>query len=172
MTQVIVIDTNVLEYLFDDATHNSDGHIDSFLEAFVSKGKGLGLDSERDGKDSRILREYQNRLQYHIKQASEHGQRTNWLRYVLLNAPRVLAPVDLSDGLGKAISGVIGHMTCVKAETRDQRMVYVGIALDCVLVSDNPAHITNHATGLRRCARKNGSSNADFVSSAVAAASI
>jgi len=170
MTSTLVIDTNVLEYLFDDATHNADGHIDEFLKAFVEKRRNIGLDRPAAGQSSRIIGEYKHRLQYHLKQASDQTLRTQWLRYVLEFADRIDVPVNLADSLGKCIRSKIGHRTRVRAETSDQLFVYVASALDCVMVSDNKAHINHHAKQLRRCARSHDSNNTDFLSSVEAAA--
>jgi len=172
MTDTLVIDTNVLEYLFDDAAHNADGHIDVLLKAITEKKKRIGLDRPAGTQNSRILAEYGHRLKQHLKQMAEQGLRTQWLRYIVVFAERAEVSVNLSDGLGVCISSAIGHRSKVHAETSDQIFVYVACVLDCEMVSDNSSHITNHSKLLRKCAKGLGSGNTDFISSQAAAAAI
>src|SRR5437899_1284088 len=68
MTEVLVIDTNVLEYLFNNR-QNEDKHIDLFLEGVVRTQKRIGFDKASDGKKPRILSEYEHRLRPYLEKA-------------------------------------------------------------------------------------------------------
>jgi len=150
---------------------NHDGHIDRLLEKVAGQSKKICIDEPVGTRKSRIIQEYEHRLQNRWKQANERGNCLQWLRYVTQYAERRYTPVDLSNGLGSCIESKIGYSTKVKAEDSDQVFVYVASALDSLMISNNRNHITNHAANLRKCAKHQGSHNTDFVSSVVAEAS-
>ena len=161
MTESNVVDTNVLEHVFEP-TINANRHIDRLLEKFVAQKRILCIDSPPEKTKSRIIAEYNNRLKERLKTMDEQDQRVIWLRYLLLYADRRTIAVDLSDQLGYQI---VPHMDKVGAERSDQVFVYVACALDCVMISNNKNHITNLRAKLRKAARKHGSDNTDFLSS-------
>jgi hypothetical protein len=164
MTDAMVIDTNVLEHVFHPII-NGDGHIERLLRKFSEQRHKLCIDRPPAGQRSRIIEEYNHRLRFHLRGMQERGQVTQWLRYVLVLAERVDTPVDLSDKLGRFI---VPQMDSVRAERSDQIFVYVACALDSVMVSNNSRHVTDIRVGLRRAARKVGSKNTEFFSSAEA----
>jgi hypothetical protein len=168
MTPAMVIDTNVIEHVFDSVV-NGDGHVERFFQKFTRQKKALCLDRPPDGQKSRILSEYQHRMQFHARQIDEHGQMTQWLRYIFVLADRIDTPVNLADALGR---NVAQHMNRVQAERSDQIFVYVACRLDSVMVSNNTRHVTNLRPQLRRAARSVHSNNTDFVSSSDAEASM
>ena len=163
-----MIDTNVLEHAFDVAK-NSDGHLDRLLRKFAEQKRKLCLDRPVGGRQSRIMEEYNHRLQFHLKAMHEQGQILQWLRYLLVHAERLDVPVDLSDALGSCL---VPQMNRVLAERSDQLFVYVACALDSVMVSNNSRHVTDLRPGLRRCARRAGCNNTDFLSSLQAEAAM
>ncbi len=161
MTEALVIDTNVIEHVFNPAM-NVNGHIESLLRKFSEQRRKLCLDRPKEGKQSRIFAEYQHRLQFYSKKMEDIGLVSHWIRYLVLFADRIDAPVDLSDKLGKHF---VPAMKAVKAETSDQIFVYVACALDSVMVSNNSLHVTDIREHLQAAAQKVGSHNTDFISS-------
>jgi hypothetical protein len=168
MTEAMVIDTNVLEHVFD-AARNADGHLERLLRKFAEQKRKLCLDRPVAGGQSRIMGEYNHRLQFHLKAIHEQGHIAQWLRYLLLLAERVDAPVNLSDALGTRVAA---QMNRVRAERSDQVFVYIACVLDSVMVSNNSRHVTDLRRALRRCARSVGSDNTDFLSSPQAEAAM
>jgi len=168
MTPAMVLDTNVLEHAFNPVV-NGDGHVENLLKKFTQQRKKLCLDRPAAGKKSRILEEYDHRLQFHKKKIAEQGQMTQWLRYILVLADREDTPVNLADGLGVRVAG---HMDRVQAERSDQLFVYVACRLNSVMVSNNSRHVTDLRTELRRAARSVHNNETDFVSSIEAEASM
>ena len=166
MTEAMVIDTNVLEHVFDPS-RNADGHLERLLRKFSEQTRKLCIDRPVAGRKSRIIQEYNHRLQFHLKAMDERGQLAQWLRYLLVLAERVDAPANLRDGLG---SRLVPKMNRVGAERSDQVFVYVACVLDSVMVSNNSRHVTDLRLDLRRCARSIGSNNTDFLSSVQAEA--
>lgn len=166
MTESNVVDTNVLEHVFNSVV-NADKHIDRLLQKFTEQTRKLCIDRPVGNKKSRIMAEYQHRLDPHLKKMDEEGQLTIWLRYLLVHAEKRDVSVDLSDQLGCRI---VPQMNRVNAERSDQIFVYVACALDCVMISNNNVHITDLRKGLRSAARKHGSNNTDFLSSVKAEA--
>lgn len=161
MTEAMVIDTNILEHTFHPVI-NGDGHVDRLLRKFAEQKRKLCIDRPAAKGKSRILAEYEHRLQFHLKAMEERGQVAIWLRYLVVLAERVDTPVDLSDQLGSLL---VPQMDKVGAERSDQVFVYVACALDSVMVSNNAVHVTDIRRGLRRAARKVRSNNTDFLSS-------
>lgn len=161
MTEAMVVDTNVLEHVFNRDV-NADGHLDRLLRKFSEQKRKLCLDRPAASRRSRIIEEYNNRLQFHLRAMDESGQVTYWLRYLLVVAERVDTPVDLSDRLGGL---VVPQMDAVGAERSDQVFVYVACALNSTMISNNALHVTNIRTGLRRAARKVHSRDTDFLTS-------
>ena len=168
MTEAMVIDTNVLEHVFDPA-NNTNGHIERFLEKFTRQRKKLCIDGVDGSGKSRILDEYKHRLGARLSKMDEQDRLLHCLRYFLLQADRVAAQVNLADGLGSCL---VPKMNRVMAERSDQVFVYVACALDSVMVSNNRRHVTDLRQGLRQCARKARSNNSDFVSSVDAEAAM
>jgi hypothetical protein len=166
MTDAMVIDTNVLEHVFDPAM-NVGGHIETLLKKFSAQGKKLCIDRPVGSRKSRIIQEYQHRLQARIDAMDQQNQLYEWLRYVIVLAERLDTPVNLADGLGSCF---VPRMNRVNAERSDQVFVYVACALDSVMVSNNNRHITGIKNHLCRCARAAGSDNTDFLSSTQAEA--
>ena len=72
MTAALVIDTNVIEHVFDPVK-NGDGHIDSFLRKFSEQKRKLCIDKVGAGQKSRIIDEYRSRLEHHLKGIAERG---------------------------------------------------------------------------------------------------
>jgi hypothetical protein len=168
MTAALVIDTNVIEHVFDPVK-NGDGHIDSFLRKFSEQKRKLCIDKVGAGQKSRIIDEYRSRLEHHLKGIAERGLLLQWLRYVLVLAERIEAPVNLGDSLGKRIAPTMNR---VRAERSDQVFVYVACVLDSVMVSNNSRHVTDLRSALLQCARHVGSRNTDFLSSLQAEAAM
>lgn len=168
MTEAMVIDTNVLEHVFDPG-RNGDGHLDSLLKKFAEQRRKLCTDRPPQNKKSRILEEYGHRLQFHLKAMEERGQVAQWLRYLVEYAERVDTPVNLRDGLGSSITP---QMNRVGAERSDHVFVYVACKLNSVMVSNNARHVTDIRAGLRRSARRVGSDLTDFLSSLEAEATM
>ena len=161
MTEAMVIDTNVLEHVLDPVI-NSDEHLDRLLRKFSEQRRKLCIDSLSQNRGSKILNEYNNRLQSRWKAMDERGQVAQWIRYVILYAERLATPVDLSDGLG---SNIVPHMNRVGADRTDQTFVYVACKLNSVMVSNNARHITDLRSKLRRAAHRIRSNDTDFLSS-------
>jgi hypothetical protein len=157
----VTIDTNVFVHLFNKQ-YNNDKHIDRLLGSLVERKVTLCID-----KNSRILGEYQIHVVPLLKKASDEGLRLFWLRYFLVNGPMDEVPVAFGDALMVAIRRVIRF-----AEPSDHVFVYVAISCDTVLVSNNPLHITNHRSPLRKCARQHGSDTTDFINSRDAVAAL
>ena len=154
----VTIDTNVFEHIFNPQ-QNTNNHIDSLLGCLAAKRVVLCMDD-----NNRIGDEYKHRLTPLLKAMSDQGQRLNLLRYFLVFAGRHLIPVDFSDALMKCIKMAISSTSPI-AEASDRVFVYVAIASDTVLVSNNPRHINNRASQLKRCAKAYGSKGVDFVDS-------
>lgn len=161
MTEGLVVDTNVLEHVFNRDI-NADGHLDRLLRKFSEQRRKLCIDRPPASRKSRIIDEYNHRLQFHLREMDELNQVTYWLRYLLVLAERVDTPVDLSDELGNLI---VPQMDAVGAERSDQVFVYVACALNSVMISNNARHVTDIRTGLRKAARKVRSRDTDFVTS-------
>ena len=169
MTEAMVVDTNILEHVFDP-TINGDGHVDSLLRKFSEQRRKLCVDRPPENQRSRILNEYKHRLDFHSRQIEERGQLAQWLRYLVEYAERVDTIVDLSDRLGGLL---VPLMDRVRAERSDQVFVYVACALDSVMVSNNRRHVTDLRKVLRRAARTAvGSKQTDFISSLQAEAAL
>lgn len=168
MTDSMVIDTNVLEHVFDPIM-NADGHLERLLRKFTEQRRKLCTDRPLAGGKSRIIQEYNHRLQFHLAAMDEQGQLAQWLRYIVVLAERVDVPVNLADRLGCCF---VPNMNQVGAERSDQVFVYVACALNSVMISNNSCHITDLRRELRRCAKKLGSKSTDFVSSAQAEAAM
>ncbi len=164
----MVVDTNVLEHCFDPV-RNADEHLESLLRKFAQQRRKLCVDHARPNQKSRIMAEYEHRLQFRLRALEERGQIAQWLRYLLVLAEKVTTPVDLSDKLGTSLAA---EMNRVGAERSDQLFVYVACALDSVMVSNNARHVTDIRTGLRRAARKVGSNSTDFLTSMQAEAAM
>ena len=168
MTEAMVIDTNVLEHVFDPAM-NVGGHIGELLRKFSEQKKKLCIDRPVGSRKSRMIQEYQHRLQSRLDAIDQQDQLYEWLRYVIVLAERVDTPVNLADVLGHCL---VPQLNRVRAERSDQVFVYVACVLDSVMISNNSRHVTNLRPGLRRCARRAGSSNTDFLSSLQAEAAM
>src|SRR5690242_743953 len=119
ITEAMVIDTNVLEHAFHPVI-NRDGHVDRLLRKFAEQKRKLCIDRPSQNGKSRILAEYDHRLQFHLRAMEERGQIAIWLRYLVVLAERVDIPVDLSDRLGCL---VVPQMDEVRAERSDQVFV-------------------------------------------------
>ena len=156
----ITIDTNVFEHLFNPQ-NNQNGHIDALLRHLVEQRVGLCTD-----KGGRMFGEYQQQLHPFFKRSDE-GQKVIWLRYFLLLAERSEVAVNFGDALMVAIRGKIPF-----AEASDRIFVYVAILSDCILISNDLGHITDHRNSLRRSARRHGSNTTDFVDSLTAYSSM
>ena len=156
----ITIDTNVFEHLFN-RQNNEDDHIDALLRHLVERRVALCAD-----KGGRMFGEYQLQLNPFFKRSDE-GQKVIWLRYFLVLAERTEVTVNFGDALMVSIRGKIPF-----AEVSDRVFVYVAIFSDCILISNDLGHITDHRNNLRRCARKHGSNDTDFVDSLTAYSSI
>ncbi len=168
MTEAMVIDTNVLEHAFDP-TMNRDGHVERLLRKFSEQKRKLCIDRAAPTQKSRIIAEYQHRLQYHLHALEERGQLSQWLRYLTVLAERVDITVNLADALGVQI---VQQMKPVGAEVSDRIFVYVACKLDSVMVSNNHRHVTDLRSELIKAARKIRSKNTDFLSSAEAEATM
>lgn len=166
MTEAMVIDTNVLEHVFNPEI-NHDHHIERLLKKFAEQRRKLCIDRPKPTQKSRIIGEYESRLQFHLRALEDQGHIAQWFRYLLVLAERVDTPVDLTDNLGAQI---VGHMKSVGAEVTDRIFVYVACNLDSVMVSNNSRHVTNLRRELRRAARRVGSKSTDFLSSVEAEA--
>jgi hypothetical protein len=164
MTEAIVVDTCVLEHLFNP-DWNGDGHIDFLLSGIVRLNKKICVDRPAGTRKSRILQEYEHRLQHRWSQPDEKN-RLQWLRYVVYQGERLYAEVNLRDALGCCI---VAQLNRVSAERSDHVFVYVACALDSSMISNNAKHITTQAAGFCRCARRDGSDNTEFINSAAAA---
>jgi hypothetical protein len=149
----ITIDTNVFEHLFNPQ-NNLDDHIDALLRHLVERRVALCAD-----KGGRMFGEYQQQLSPFFRKSDE-GQKVIWLRYFLILAERTEVTVDFGGALMVSIRKHIPF-----AESSDRIFVYVAIISDCVLVSNDLGHITDHRNNLRKCARKHGSDSTDFVDS-------
>jgi hypothetical protein len=156
----ITIDTNVFEHLFHPPNNVGD-HIDILLRYLVKERVVLCLD-----KKGRIFGEYSHRLAPILRRLDE-TEKLSLLRYFILFAQRRLEPVDFGDALMVAIEGVIRF-----AEPSDHVFVYVAIASDSILVSNNLRHITGHRNRLKRCATRHGSETTDFANSSDALAAL
>ncbi len=161
MTEAMVIDTNVLEHVFDPIM-NGDGHVERLLRKFAEQKHKLCVDRAAPGRKSSIIAEYEHRLQARWRTMDEQGEIAQWLRYLVVYAERMDTAVNLADHLGKLI---VPQMNRVRAERSDQRFVYVACALNSVMVSNNSRHVTNLRQGLRRAARSIRSNETDFLSS-------
>jgi hypothetical protein len=161
MTEAMVVDTNVLEHVFDPIM-NGDGHVERLLRKFTEQRRKLCVDTPTTNQKSTIIAEYEHRLQSRWKTMDEQGQIIQWLRYIVIYAERVGTAVDLADRLGKLI---VPQMNRVGAERSDQRFVYVACALNSVMISNNARHVTNLRTGLRKAARKIHCTDTDFLTS-------
>jgi len=120
------------------------------------------MDEPVGTRKSRMLQEYEHRMQDHWGQATERGNRLQWLRYVIYQGERFHTRVDLADALGSCI---VPHLNRVAAERSDHVFVYVACALDSSMISNNHRHITDQGHLFRRCARRQGSHNTEFISS-------
>lgn len=149
----ITIDTNIFEHLFNPQ-NNEDDHIDALLRRLIEQRVALCID-----KSGRIFGEYAHQLNPFFKK-NDQGQRVIWLRYFLVLAERKEVAVNGGDALMVSIRGQIPF-----AEASDQIFVYVAIFSDCILISNDHGHITNHRNNLRRSARKHGSKSTDFIDS-------
>ena len=168
MAEAMVIDTSVLEHVFNPA-NNVGGHIGELLRKFTEQRRRLGIDRPLENRKSRIIKEYQHRLNARLDAMDQQDQLYEWLRYVIVLAERVDTPLNLADGLGSCL---VPLMNRVGAERSDQVFVYVACALDSVMVSNDSRHVTDLRVRLRRCARKAGSHNTDFHSSLQAEAAM
>ena len=164
MTEAIVVDTCVLEHLFHPGW-NSDEHIDRLLEKIVRHKKRICLDEPVGTRKSRMLQEYEHRMQDHWAHASERGNCLQWLRYLIYQGERLQTRVDLADALGRCL---VPHLNRVSAERSDHVFVYVACALDSSMISNNARHITDPGHHFRQCARKAGHDHTEFVSSSEA----
>jgi hypothetical protein len=164
MTDAIVVDTCVLEHLFNP-DWNGDEHIDRLLEKIARRGKQICMDTPNGTRKSRMLQEYEHRMQPFWKRATERGNCLQWLRYVIYQGQRLYAEVDLRDPLGCC---VVPHLNRVNAERSDHIFVYVACALDSFMISNNHRHITSQRNQFCRCARRHGSNNTEFVNSVYA----
>lgn len=164
MTESIVVDTCVLEHLFNP-DWNGDEHIDRLLEKIVRQTKRICMDKPAGTRKSRMLQEYEHRMQEHWQHATERGNCLQWLRYIIYLGERLETQVNLADELG---SCVVPHLNRAGAERSDHVFVYVACALDSSMISNNAAHITDQASQFRRCARRYGSRHTEFLCSAEA----
>lgn len=117
-------------------------------------------------KGGRMFGEYRHQLNPFFKRSDE-GQKVIWLRYFLILAERTEVTVNFGDALMVSIRGTIPF-----AEASDQIFVYVAIFSDCILISNDLGHITNHRNNLRRSARRHGSDITDFFDSITAYSSM
>jgi hypothetical protein len=163
MTEAIVVDTCVLEHLFNP-DWNGNEHIDRLLRGIVRLNKKICMDRPAGTGKARMLQEYEHRLQHRWSQPDEKN-RLQWLRYVVYQGERLYADVNLRDALGCC---VVPHLNRVRAERSDHVFVYVACALDSSMISNNATHITNQHTEFRRCARRHGSRSTEFICSAEA----
>jgi hypothetical protein len=151
----VTIDTNVFEHLFNPQ-NNEDQHIDKLLQCLFGRRSVLCLD-----QGGRISGEYDHRLRPLFKR-DDQDQKLYLLRYFLLLSEPHKITVNFGDALMVSIRGRIGN-----AEPSDHIFVYVAIASDSILVSNDAGHITDHRNQLRTC-RPRRCKTVDFVSSIVA----
>lgn len=154
----VTIDTNVFVHLLNPLNNTGD-HIDQMLSFLVEKQMTLCVDNK-----GRIEGEYQTHVVPLFEAASDQDLRIFWLRYFMDDDHKNVVPVKFGDALMVSIRGQIRF-----AEPSDHVFVYVAINSNSVLVSNNPAHITNHRIALRKCARNHGSKSTDFLTSQQAA---
>lgn len=150
----VTIDTNVFVHLLNPL-NNAGDHIDHLLSTLVEKQMTLCVDNK-----GRIEGEYQTQVGPLFKAASDQDLRIFWLRYFMDDNHKQHVPLQFGDQLMVSIRRQIRF-----AEPSDHVFVYVAINSDTILVSNNPAHITNHRVALRKCARTHGSKSTDFVTS-------
>jgi len=160
MTDALVIDTCVLEHLFNP-DWNGDEHIDRLLKKIVELSKKICMDQPTENRKSRILQEYEHRLQNCWTRPDEKN-RLQWLRYVVYVGDRLKVKVDLADALGCC---VVPHLNRVNAERSDHVFVCAACASDSSMISNNARHITNQCQHFCRCARTHGSRNTEFICS-------
>ena len=163
MTDALVIDTCVLEHLFNPVW-NGDEHIDRLLKKIAQRSKKICMDRPVGTRKSRMLQEYEHRLQgWWAKPDGKN--RLQWLRYVVYQGGRLPVEVNLADGLGCC---VVPHLNRVRAERSDHVFVYAACASNSSMISNNARHITNLSQDLCKCARTHGSRNTEFICSAEA----
>ena len=150
----VTIDTNVFVHLLNPLNNTGD-HIDQLLSSLVEKQMMLCVDNK-----GRIEGEYETHVVPLFEAASDQDLRIFWLRYFMDDDHKALVPVKFGDALMVSIRRQIRF-----AEPSDHVFVYVAINSNTVLVSNNPAHITNHRAALRKCAKIHGSKSTDFVTS-------
>lgn len=154
MPNEVTIDTNVFVHLLNPL-NNAGDHIDQLLSSLVERQMTLCVDNK-----GRIEGEYTTHVVPLFQKASDQDLKIFWLRYFMDDNHKQLVPVKFGDSLMVSIRRQIRF-----AEPSDHVFVYVAISSNSVLVSNNPAHITNHRAALRKCARTHGSKSTDFVTS-------
>src|SRR5216684_8162534 len=146
----VTIDTNVFVHLLNPLNNTGD-HIDQLLSSLVEKQMTLCVDNK-----GTIEGEYETHVVPLFEAASDQDLRVFWLRYFMDDDHKELVPVKFGDALMVSIRRQIRF-----AEPSDHVFVYVAINSNTVLVSNNPAHITNHRAALRKCAKTHGSKSTD-----------
>ncbi|MEI6177924.1 MAG: hypothetical protein WCS43_13620 [Verrucomicrobiota bacterium] len=162
-SEAITLDTNVLEHFFRTETGgmNADGHITALLTKVIEQRRTLYFDT-----GNRLATEMTHRLD-HYKKHREMGNFQNVFRGLGM-LPKQTVPVDHQSGLMLCIDRCVpGH-----TEQSDKVIVFVAVMSDTVLVSNNDRHITNHATCLKKCAKRHAKTKPEFWNSQTANANI
>lgn len=127
----VSIDTNVFLYLLNPK-YNTAGHISELLAHQGLRTACLLVD-----RDDRIFGEYRHHLERRIIDLDDTGNEIHILRYWILEAPRCVVELDMTDRLMRSIRNVVFEAS----ESVDRIFVYVALKTGSLLITNDDRHI-------------------------------